>query len=176
MHVPYPHIHKDDPDKVKKYNDLIHSYFQNNNNFGRFSFKGMYQKMMQNISKQFFQIIVYYFGKYSEAEFHRRMKHSYVLNIKSRDGKEPARQVVLKGFDWIGDWRKFHKYKFMFFIKTVKDAKKEWFVFDEDQIYNIILQLLDTKGWIISEEEKENIKITVRRLYNILYLDWDSID
>ena len=173
MHVP---SHKDDPEKLKRYHSLIDSYFQKNNNFGKYSFKGMYQKMMANISKMFFNILVYYFAKYSEAEFHRRMNSSYVLRIKSRDGKEPDRKVVLKGFDWVGDFKKFHKVKFMFFIKAVKDAKKEWFVFDEESIYNIILQLLDTKGWVLTDEEKENIKITVKRLYNILYLDWDSID
>jgi hypothetical protein len=173
MHVPA--FRKDDPDKLKRYNQLIDSYFQQNNNFGKYSFKGMYQKMMQNISKQFFHIIAYYFSKYSEAEFHRRMKQMYVLNIKSRDGKEPDRQVVLKGFDWIGDWKKFHKTKFIFFIKSVKGSK-DWFVFNEEQIFAIIMQLLDTKGWKITDEEKENIQKTVRRLYNILYLDWDSID
>ena len=168
-------IKKDDPEKLKRYNELIESYFQKNNNFGRYSFKGMYQKMMQNITKQFFHIIAYYFGKYSEEEFHRRMKGSYVLTIKSRDGIEADRKVVLPGFDWIGDWRKFHKYKFMFFIKSVKEAK-DWFVFNEEQIYNIIMQLLETKGWQVTEIEKENIKKTVRRLYNILYLGWDSKD
>lgn len=161
--------------KVEKYHSLIKSYFKENNNFGKYSFKSMFRKQIESIANQFFNIIVYYFDRYSEKMFHDRMNNQYILTIKSRDGIEPSRKVTLEGFDFIGDWKKFHKYKYAFFIKSVQ-AQKGIFIFDEDKIYEILMGLLETKGWTITEREKKSIKQTVRRLYNVLYLGWDSID
>jgi hypothetical protein len=166
---------KDDPEKIKKYHALINSYFQENNHFGKWSFKSIFRKQIQLIVQQFFNIIVYYFDRYTEKMFHDRMKGQYILTIKSRDGKEPARKVTLEGFDFLGDWKRFHRYKYAFFIQSVNKAK-DWFTFDEDKIFEILIQLLETKGWTIDEREKLSIKQTVRRLYNILYTNYDTID
>jgi hypothetical protein len=166
---------KDDPEKIKAYRDLINEYFQQHNNYGKYSFKSIFKKQIQGIVSQFFNILVYYFDKYSEREFHKRMDNCYILLIKSRDGKEPDRQVTLEGFDYLGDWAKFHKYKYAYFIKSVR-ALKDWFIFDEEKIYEILMRILETKGWKITDKEKQSIKYTVRRLYNVLYLGYDSID
>jgi hypothetical protein len=163
-------MQKDDPKKIENYKSLINEYFQENNNYGKYSFKGMFKKQIHGIVDQFFNILVYYFGKYSEKEFHRRMDNRYILI----DGKT-GRHIECTGFDFIKDWKDFHKYKYAFFIKSVQ-AQKKWYVFSEDKIYDTIIKLFAEKGWNITDQEKLGIQQIVKRLFNILYLGYDGLD
>jgi hypothetical protein len=162
-----------DTPSEKPIKSLVKSYFQENNNYGKLSFKGMFKKSIESISNQFFNILAYYFDTYSEEYFHRRMNNQYILVVKSRDGIEPSRQVTLQGFDFIHDWRVHHRAKFAVFIKLAR-ANKTWYTFNEEKIYEVLMKIMTEKGWVLSEKEKQSIKVTVRRLYNILYLSWDS--
>lgn len=161
---------KDTPDKIEKYRDHINQYFEQNNNYGKYSFKKIFQKQMNYIVEQFFQILVYYFDKYSEKQFHERMNNRYYI----KDGNT-GRIIQCVGFDYIGDWKKFHKHKFAFFIKSVQ-INKSYYVFSEEKILETILKLFHTKGWTVSDNEMLGIRQTVKRLYNILYLKYDGLD
>jgi hypothetical protein len=161
------------PPEKKEIKNIVKSYFNDNNNYGKFSFKGMFKKNIESISNQFFNILAYYFDKYDAVYFHNRMKGQYVLTVKSRDGIEPTKQVTLLGFDFVGDWKKFHRAKFAVFIKLAR-ANKAWYVFDEQKIFDTLMRIMQEKGWSLDEREKTSVRQTVRRLYNILYLNWDS--
>lgn len=162
-------------DKKQQYKGLIKGYFEGNNNYGDHSFKGMFRRSIESISQQFFNILSHYFDTYDESYFHKRMNGSYTIVIKSRDGKEPSRTVTLPGFNFLQDWKDHHRTKFAFFVHTAR-VQKTWFIFDEQKIFDTIVKLMETKGWVLSEREKESIKYTVRRLYNVLYLNWDSVE
>ena len=162
-----------DVQQEKPIKSIVKSYFVENNNYGKSSFKTMFRKSIEGISSQFFNILAYYFDTYSEDYFHRRMDSRYTMTVKSRDGKEPPRVVTLDGFNYIGDWSTHHRAKFAVFIKLAR-ANKNWYTFNEDKIYETLMKIMSEKGWTLTEREKQSIKVTVRRLYNILYLNWDS--
>ncbi len=63
----------------------------------------------------------------------------------------------------------------MGFIQSVRIIKK-YFNFDEDRLYNIMLGMLEIKGWKVLEHEKTSIRHSIKRLYNILYKGHDTIE
>lgn len=161
---------KDNPEKIQKYRNHINQYFAENNNYGKYSFKSIFKKQMDYIVNQFFNILVYYFDKYSEKQFHDKMNNRYYI----KDGST-GRIIQCIGFDYIGDWKKYHKNTFAFFIKSVQ-LNKSYYIFSEEKILETIMKLFAEKGWVISDNEMLGIKQTVKRLFNILYLKYDGLD
>ena len=156
-------------DKKDQYKQLINSYFDNDPNYSKYSFKGMMSNTVSSIVEQFFHIVIYYFSKYSEQEFHKRMEGQYIIIDKKTGDK-----FLCDGFDFIGDWKKYHKTKFITSM-TVMKANKHWFKFDENKMANIMIELLTTKGWSISTREEKSIRETIRRMHNIVYHSRDSL-
>lgn len=156
-------------DKKRRYKELIDSYFEQTGPKD-YSFKASLKRNIAHIVKQLLEILVYYFDKYSEEEFHTRMNEHYVFLDKKTGIKHQ-----LWGFAYIDDFKRYHKYKFIFFIKAVQ-AQKFWFEFDEKRIYDITVALLEVKGWILLPHEYDCIRHNIRRLYNILYHSKDSLE
>lgn len=159
--------------KKQKYKDLINSYFSIADTDvvknSKFSFKETMNKTMSAVVERFFEIIVFYFQKYPEAEFHRRMNNKYTLVDKAT-----GESFVLDGFDFVKDFKTYHKAKYLASMMAVR-ANKRWFVFDEEKIYKILIGLLEVKGWVLLPHEKASIRMTVRRFKNIIYHNRDSI-
>lgn len=162
-----------DPNK-----ELIKSYFKNNNvqSAAQYDYKQMFRGLISHISSELFSVLTYYFNKYTEPQFHKRMKGQYLLIIKARTPDEKPRQVVLNGFDFIGDLRKNHRVEYGTFISAAT-ANKKYFQFNESDIITTLIQILRNKGWHLTDLELQCIRDNIRRLHNILYLEgWDSID
>ena len=161
-----------DPNK-----ELIKSYFKNNNvqTNERYDFKSMFKGMIAHITAELFNILSYYFNKYTEAQFHQKMKSQYVLRIKARSPSERERTVILNGFDFVGDIKRNHRTEFGTFLVAAQQYKK-YFQFNEQDIVTTLLQILRNKGWTLKDHELQCVKDNIRRLHNILYLDWDSIE
>lgn len=155
--------------KKEKYRQLIDSYFIDDTDYNKYSFKGMMQNTVSSIVDKFFETISYYFDRYDENYFHERMKNQYIIT-----DKKTGEKFVCDGFDFIGDWKKYHKAKFITSM-TVMKSNKHWFKFDENKMANIMIELLLTKGWSISEYEKKSIYQTIRRMRNIIYYSRDSL-
>ena len=60
-------------DKKAKYKALIDSYFNETGNPKDYSFKASLKRNIANIVKQLLEILIYYFAKYDEEYFHKRM-------------------------------------------------------------------------------------------------------
>lgn len=157
-------------DKKAKYKALIDSYFNETGNPKDYSFKASLKRNIANIVKQLLEILIYYFAKYDEEYFHKRMDEHYIVV-----DKKTGNRWECHGFSYIDDFKRFHKLKFLFFIKTVQ-LNKSWFVFKEDKIVEITVALLEVKGWQLLPHEHECIKHNVRRLYNILYHKQDTLE
>jgi len=159
-------------DKEREYHELIKSYFADYEKptHSKFSFKASFQGAMNKFIEQLFHIIVNYFGKYSEQEFHDRMNQSYTF-----EDKVSKKTYKLKGFDFVADWRQFHKPAFITATVTVQ-SNKWWLKFDEAKIYDIITKLLEAKGWKIEEHEYKCININVRRLHNMFFKLKDTVE
>lgn len=159
-------------DKEKEYHDLIKSYFSEyeNPSHSKFSFRHNFEGAMNKFIEQLFHIIVKYFGRYSEEEFHSRMNQEYTFkDVKTN------KVYKLRGFDFVADWKKFHKPAFITATVTVQ-ANRWWLKFDEDRIRNIIIKLLETKGWKLEDHEYKCININVRRLHNMFFKLKDTVE
>ncbi len=158
-------------DKKAKYKALIDSYFSDVEVGNKdYSFKASLKRNIAGIVKQLLEILIYYFAKYDEEYFHKRMDEHYVVTDKKTD-----KQWQLHGFSYIDDFKRYHKLKFLFFITTVQ-VNKSWFVFKEDKIVEITVAMLEVKGWQLRPHEHECIKHNVKRLYNILYHKQDTLE
>ena len=66
-------------DKKAKYKALIDSYFNETGNPKDYSFKASLKRNIANIVKQLLEILIYYFAKYDEEYFHKRMDEHYIV-------------------------------------------------------------------------------------------------
>ena len=162
--------------KHDKLKNVIHTYLQDiskdeatKKKEHDYSFRTFFKSTIDSLTSQFLSILTYYFDKYSEAEFHQKMNNRYAII----DGRTKQR-VDLVGFDYLGDFKKHHALKFKTFI-FMFGKHKNLFNFNEQRIMTSIIMLFQTKGWQISEQELEGIRMTVRRLHNILYNRYDGI-
>jgi hypothetical protein len=163
-------IIRDSRETQGKYHDLIGGYFQNTHNYGKkWSFKAVLRNTIESITNQFFNIIVLYFNKYTEKQFHERMNNQYII-LDQNTGEK----ITCLGFDFIGDWRKNHATKLYVFMKMAK-TNKDYFTFSEEKILETMTELFKAKGWTLLEHERIGIEQTVKRLYNLLYLGYDGL-
>lgn len=151
------------------FNEDINNSAEAKSNNDKFSFKNMFQSTVQSLTSKFLSILTYYFDKYSEDEFHQKMNNRYAI----KDGKT-HQNVMLTGFDFIGDFKKFHAMEFRTFI-FMFSRHKAVFNFNEERIMTTLVTLFQTKGWDVSPIEMQGIRTTVRRLHNILYNKYDGI-
>ncbi|HEX5520024.1 MAG TPA: hypothetical protein VFX18_06250 [Candidatus Nitrosocosmicus sp.] len=155
--------------KKQRYKDLIDSYFVEDPTLSKYSFKNIMSNTISSVVQRFFSIIVYYFDKYDQNYFHERMNNKYIL-IDKKTGE----RFECVGFDFVGDFRKFHKNKFITSLMAIR-MNKTWFKFDEKKMAKIMIGLLQAKGWDIYEHEKECINQTIRRMKNIIYHSRDTL-
>lgn len=162
--------------KHDKLKNVIHAYLQDTSKKeaikekqNDYSFRTFFKSTIDSLTSQFLSILVYYFDKYSEAEFHEKMNNRYAI----RDGKT-GEVIHLTGFDYLGDFKRHHAIKFKTFI-FMFGKHKSLFNFNEERIMTSIIMLFQTKGWNVSEQELQGIRYTVRRLYNILYNKYDGL-
>lgn len=156
--------------KEDEYHDLIKSYFSDYKEPADHSFKSKFRTTMNSFIEQLFHIIVKYFNDYSEEEFHRRMLQTYTFK-----DTVSGTTYTFKGFDFLYDWKKYHKPKLLTAAMTIR-MNKWWLTFEEEKIYNIIIKLLQTKGWKLLPHEDACIKINVRRIHNFLFKTKDTIE
>ena len=97
-------------DKKAKYKALIDSYFNETGNPKDYSFKASLKRNIANIVKQLLEILIYYFAKYDEEYFHKRMDEHYIVV-----DKKTGNRWECHGFSYIDDFKRFHKLKFLFF-------------------------------------------------------------
>lgn len=169
----------DNTNKQSKYKYLIQSYFddrdtarQPQHGFSRYSFKEAFRKSVSSLVEKFFEVIVFYFDKYSEQEFHDRM----YLEDQKRLLVDPQTQekFVLRGFQFVDDFKKHHKLRFAGILWILR-RDKELFKFHEEKMYNICIGLLEVKGWNINDMEKESLRQTIRRMKNLIYFEIDTV-
>lgn len=162
-----------------QYKALIQSYFDDKDNvkqqkhgFNRYSFKEAFAKSVSGIVEKFFEAIVFYFDKYTEQEFHDRM----LLEDQKRLLVDPQtnEKYVLRGFQFVDDFKKHHKLRFTG-ILWIARQNKDIFKFDEDKLYKICVGLLEIKGWIINDMERDSLRQTVRRFNALIYHNIDTL-
>lgn len=130
-----------DPDKV---NDILTSgAHYNHSSFAASINRIMTEFMMVVITPW----VVSCFEKYDEPFFHQKMKD---------------------GFNFIEDWRTNHPEKYNTFIKKGRKLR-HFFKIDENDIMNKVDKLLQTKGWTLYPEEKEQIKEQIKTLKFEIY-------
>lgn len=153
-------------DKLK---NTIHSYFEESPTKDDYSYKATFKSTVDYLTTKFMDVLVHYFNNYSEEMFHQRMNNSYILI----DGRTKQHHK-LTGFDFVGDFKKYHKIKFLGFVFLFNKSKNV-FGFNEERILRTLLELFRTKGWQLRPGELEGIRSTVKRLYNILYNKYDGL-
>jgi hypothetical protein len=165
--------------KQAQYKYLISSYFDDKENvqqqehgYSRYSFKETFRKSVSNLVEKFFEVIVFYFDKYSEQEFHDRM----LLEDQKRILVDPVTndKFSLRGFQFVDDFKKHHKLRFAGILWILR-RDKGLFKFNEDKMYSICIGLLETKGWKINDMEKESMRQTIRRMKNLIYGNLDTL-
>lgn len=97
------------------------------------------------------------FVRYSPEQFHKIMSENY-YNFD---------EMTFRGFDFIGDWKKYHKKIFVAF-KIAKRMSK-YLEFDVDKIYKMIIDMLDEKGYNVKENEKMCIYHTLVKVYRMIF-------
>lgn len=165
--------------KQSEYKRLISSYFEDGKNMGepqhgysRYSFKEAFRKSISGIIEKFFEVLIFYFDKYSEQEFHDRM----LLEDQKRLLVDPQtkEKYVLRGFQFVDDFKKHHKLRFAGILWILR-RDKELFRFNEDKLFEICTKLLEVKGWKINQMEQESIRQTIRRMRNLIYINTDTL-
>ena len=156
-----------------RYKQVIESYFQSDDpKSSRYSFKNSLIRNLSKIIETFFEVVLYYFDKYSEEEFHRKMLEED--RKRKLVDKQTGQEFILRGFQFIDDFKKNHRMKFAASITVVK-SQKHLFKYDEEKLYNISTKLLELKGWNVNDMEKETLRQTIRRLKNIIYHNRDTL-
>lgn len=162
-----------------QYKTLIQSYFDDKDNikqqehgYSRYSFREAFRKSVSSIVEKFFEAIVFYFDKYTEQEFHDRM----LLEDQKRLLVDPVtgEKFVLRGFQFVDDFKKHHKLRFAG-ILFIARRNKDIFKFNEDKLYRICVGLLELKGWVINDMERESLHQTIRRFNALIYHNCDTL-
>lgn len=101
------------------------------------------------------------FGRYTQEDFHQKMNNMYMHN---------GRMFI--GFNFIADWKKYHKYYWKLFVGTAR-VNRKFLKFDQESLLHKITTIFYLKGWILHDYEIEGLRQTVHRIYNIMYLGND---
>jgi len=133
----------------------------------KYSFTVMHNKIVSSVMNQIISWIIACFNKYSEKDFHEKMRKGYTF----QDGLTGA-IYPMYGFDFIEDWKANHKNTFDIIIPTMRKFKVQ---INKEELHGLTLQALRKQGWMITEQETKALKVTITRLCNILYKDVDSI-
>lgn len=117
------------------------------------------------------------FQKYPPNEFHKRMAwrvgQDGRLEINPKTGKYIQATyefdgMIYPGFDYIGDWQKYHRKIFIAF-KMARRMKK-YLNLDGTKLYNTIVGLLNDKGYYLKNHEMMCIKHTIAKVMRLIYL------
>ena len=101
------------------------------------------------------------FARYTEEDFHQKMRNMYLHNGK-----------MYTGFNFIADWKRFHKYWWKVFVGTAR-VNRKFLRFNEESLLYKITTMFYMKGWTLYDYEIEGLRQTVHRIYNIMYLGND---
>ena len=96
------------------------------------------------------------FQKYPPAEFHRRMHGKYEF-----DG------YIYDGFDYIQDWKDYHKKIFIAF--KVAKRMKRYIDLDGTKLYDTITSLLTERGYGLLPHERQCIRHTIAKVMRLIY-------
>lgn len=105
--------------------------------------------------------IIELFGRYTEDDFHTKMRNMYMHNGR-----------MYTGFNFIADWKKNHKPYWKMSIGAAR-ASKRLIKFNQDSMLHKITTVMYMNGWTLNDYEIEGLKQTVQRIYNIMYLGND---
>lgn len=133
----------------------------------KYSFQSIQNKFVSAIMTQIVSWILSCFNKYSEKQFHDKMKGEF----NYRDGFTGA-VYPMRGFDFIDDWHKNHKSTFDKIIPVMQKLKTP---INKTELHGLTLATIRKNGWHIEPHESECFRYTINRLYNILYYKVDSL-
>jgi hypothetical protein len=105
--------------------------------------------------------IIELFDRYTEQDFHQKMRNMYLHNGK-----------MYTGFNFIADWKKNHRYYWRMFVGAAR-VNRKFLKFNHDSLLHKITYIMYMKGWTLYDYEIEGLRQTVGRIYNIMYLGND---
>lgn len=133
----------------------------------QYSFKNMHNKIVSTIMNQIISWILKCFDKYTETQFHTKMAEQYTYQDKLTGAVYP-----LTGFDFIEDWRINHKDTFDNIIPIMKKLKVP---INKHELLGLTINAIQKQGWTVKPHEVQALRLTINRLYHILYHGVDSI-
>jgi hypothetical protein len=133
----------------------------------KYSFHAIHNQILSSIMGVIISWVTSCFKKYTEKQFHDKMSQKYIY-VDGRTGM----RYELTGFDFISDWKRYHKYTFDKIIPTIKRLNLK---LDKNELHRLVIEALTKHGWTVTETEKQSLKHTVSRLINILYYNVDTI-
>jgi hypothetical protein len=101
--------------------------------------------------------MTYILQKYSEQDFHRVMRQIYTDEYGQN----------IRGFDFIGDWKKNHIIAFTIALAVGRQFRRE-LDFNVDTISSLMVDIMRSWGWNIEFHERLSIRHDLVRIKRLL--------